>query len=213
MPDRRTAILRAAARTLSRRGVRALRVEEVAAEAQVSKALIYHHYTDRADLLRHTLEFINTRAGRGTGHRRNPGCPAGARQELERVLLLEFQDTPEVRENSIAWGELKASAVFDPRLRDELAGAGRLWVREVADLLGRASPGPPDLALVASAERLTSLVEGVSARWLSGILPLERARGLLREAVAVEVSHLGRQPRPAPLGDMSRQSVAAYTLR
>lgn len=212
MPERRTAILRAAASTLSRRGARALRVEEVAAEAQVSKALIYHHYADRADLLRHTLEFINTRAGRGTGQRPDPGRPAGARQELERVLLLEFQNKDEVRENSIAWGELKASAVFDPRLRDDLARAGRRWVREVADLLGRVNPGPPEPALLASAERLTSLVEGVSARWLSGILPLERARGLLRDAVAVELGHLDRQLRRAPLAGLPRQTVAEYTL-
>ncbi|WP_329612369.1 TetR/AcrR family transcriptional regulator [Streptomyces brevispora] len=212
MPDRRTAILRAAARTVSHRGVRGLRVEEVAAEAHVSKALIYHHYGDRAGLLRHTLDFINDRAGRYTGQHSGPDRPAGARQALERSLLLEFQDVAEVRENSIAWGELRASAVFDPRLRDDLARAGRLWVREVADILGRVRPGWPDPALVASAERLTALVEGLSTRWLSGMLPTERARGMLREGVAVEVEHLDRPPRREPLGAMPRRPVAAYTF-
>ena len=32
------------------------------------------------------------------------------RAELELLLLREIQDEPEVRENSVAWGELQASA-------------------------------------------------------------------------------------------------------
>ncbi|WP_425558559.1 helix-turn-helix domain-containing protein, partial [Kitasatospora albolonga] len=41
--DRRTEILRAATRVISRRGVRGLRVAELATEAGVSAALIYYH--------------------------------------------------------------------------------------------------------------------------------------------------------------------------
>jgi AcrR family transcriptional regulator len=169
-------------------------VEELAAEARVSKALIYYYFEDRAGLLRRTLEFISDRAERYTGGRSGPARPSAPRQELERSFLLEFQEMPEVRENSTAWGELRASAVFDPQLRDELARAGLIWVREVADVLGRTRTGAPDHALVASAERLTALLEGLSTRWLSGILPLGHARELMREAIAVEVEQLGRHP-------------------
>ncbi|GAA5020564.1 hypothetical protein GCM10025734_74910 [Kitasatospora paranensis] len=104
MADRRTAIMEAAARVIARRGVRGLRVEELAAEAGVSTALIYYHFKDRAGILRATLEFINDRAARYTTERGDDAPPLDARGELEQTLLLEFQDTPDVRENSTAWG-------------------------------------------------------------------------------------------------------------
>ncbi|MYS06337.1 TetR family transcriptional regulator, partial [Streptomyces sp. SID6041] len=108
--DRRTAILEGAARVIARRGVRGLRVEELAVEAGVSTALIYYHFKDRAGILRHTLEFISDRADRYTAADEDAAEAFDPRRELERSLLLEFQDLPEVRENSTAWGELRASA-------------------------------------------------------------------------------------------------------
>ncbi|MEV7315006.1 TetR/AcrR family transcriptional regulator [Streptomyces microflavus] len=195
MSDRRTAILEAAATVIARRGVRGLRVEELAEEAGVSKALIYYHFEDRTGLLRRTLAFVNNRAERYTAEQVAAGqpaaeTPAGPLRRLEQALLLELQDLPHVRENSTAWGELRASAVFDPELRGELALASVIWVREVADQLGEARPTAPESALTASAERLTALLEGLSARWLSGILPLTDARTRMREAIGVEVAHL-----------------------
>ncbi|MEW2190909.1 TetR/AcrR family transcriptional regulator [Streptomyces microflavus] len=197
MSDRRTAILEAAATVIARRGVRGLRVEELAAEAGVSKALIYYHFEDRTGLLRRTLAFVNNRAERYTAEQAAAGqpaaeAPAGPLRRLEQALLLELQDLPHVRENSTAWGELRASAVFDPELRGELALASVIWVREVADQLGEVRPTAPESALTASAERLTALLEGLSARWLSGILPLTDARTRMREAIGVEVAHLTR---------------------
>ncbi|GAA2751278.1 TetR/AcrR family transcriptional regulator [Kitasatospora cinereorecta] len=187
MSDRRTEILKAATRVIVRRGVRGLRVEELAVEAGVSTSLIYYHFGDRAGVLRRTLEFINDRADRYTAERLPDGDPDDARGDLEQVLLLELQDLAEVRENSTAWGELRASAVFDPELREELARATHTWVHEIAELLGRADPAGTAPAHAAAAERLTALLEGLSVRWLSGSLPLEHARRLLREAIAVEL--------------------------
>ncbi|MFD7123238.1 MULTISPECIES: TetR/AcrR family transcriptional regulator [Streptomyces] len=228
MSDRRTAILEAAATVIARRGVRGLRVEELAVEAAVSKALIYYYFEDRTGLLRRTLAFVNNRAERYTaeqsaadpdavtdpeavtdpGALADPGTTTGAApttgplRRLEQALLLELQDLPHVRENSTAWGELRASAVFDPELRGELALASVIWVREVADLLGEVRPTAPESALTASAERLTALLEGLSARWLSGILPLTDARTRMREAIGVEVAHLAGDVAYLPADDM-----------
>ncbi|MGK4585384.1 TetR/AcrR family transcriptional regulator [Kitasatospora sp. HPMI-4] len=190
MPDRRTGILKAATRVIARRGVRGLRVGELAAEAGVSTSLIYYHFTDRAGILRQTLEFISDRADRYTAE----GQPVSSRAvdpraDLEQVLLLEFQDTAEVRENSTAWGELRATAVFEPELRQELARATHTWVHDVAELLARADPTGTAPAHAAAAERLTALVEGLSVRWLSGSLPGEHARHLLRGAIEAELEH------------------------
>ncbi|MFB0627327.1 TetR/AcrR family transcriptional regulator [Streptomyces sp. AB3(2024)] len=196
MTDRRTAILEAAARLIARRGVRGLRVDELSAEAGVSTALVYYHFKDRAGILRHTLEFINHRAERYTGSLDDPAAsPSDPRKALEQSLLLEFQDMAAVRENSIAWGELRASAIFEPELREDLAKAGLSWVQEVAFLLACAQPMTPAPALTASAERLTALLEGLSMRWLSGVLHVTHARELMLEAVEVELGHLRRLDR------------------
>jgi AcrR family transcriptional regulator len=187
MSDRRTEILRAATRVISRSGVRGLRVAELAAEAGVSTSLIYYHFVDRAGILRQTLEFISERADRYTAERPPGDGPVDPRTDLEQALLLELQDTVEVRENSTAWGELRACAVFDPDLREELARATHAWVHETAELLARARPAGTAPAHAAAAERLTALLEGLSVRWLSGSLPLDHARRLLRDAITAEL--------------------------
>ncbi|MFI5527750.1 TetR/AcrR family transcriptional regulator [Kitasatospora sp. NPDC051853] len=192
MSDRRTEILRAATRVISRRGVRGLRVAELATEAGVSAALIYYHFTDRAGILRETLEFIGERADRYTAEQ-DPELAGDPRAELAQVLLLELQDTVEVRENSTAWGELRASAVFDQDLREDLARATHTWVHEIAYLLGRADPAGTAPAHASSAERLTALLEGLSVRWLSGSIPLEHARMLLAEAIEAELPPFGQE--------------------
>ncbi|MEU8922531.1 TetR/AcrR family transcriptional regulator [Kitasatospora sp. NPDC048545] len=191
MASRKTSILEAAARVIARRGVRGLRVEELAAEAGVSTALIYYHFKDRTGILRQTLEFINDRAERYTTDRAPDAPPLTPREELEQTLLLELQDTVEVRENSTAWGELRASAVFDETLREDLARATRTWVQEIAELLGDLRPMASAVALAGAAERLTALLEGLSMRWLSGSLPLAHARTLLADAIDAEVVRLG----------------------
>ncbi|MFD4375632.1 TetR/AcrR family transcriptional regulator [Streptomyces sp. NPDC058486] len=193
MKDRKTAILGAAARSMARHGVRGLRVEEVAAGAGVSTALVYYHFGDRTGLLRHTLAFVGERAERYT----RPGVPAprlpqDALRELEGRLAREFQDVPEVRENSTAWAELRAGAVFEPELREELARAGRDRVGEIAGLLALIDAAAPDRARVAAAERLAVLLEGLSTRWLTGLLPAGHAAELMRGAVAAEVQGLRR---------------------
>ncbi|MFH9726495.1 TetR/AcrR family transcriptional regulator [Streptomyces sp. NPDC017254] len=190
MASRSTQILEAAARVIARRGVRGLRVEELAEEAGVSTGLIYYHFKDRTGVLRHTLEFINGRAERYTAAREEGAEPLSPREELDQVLVLELQDTPEVRENSTAWGELRASAVFDPVLREDLARATLTWVQELAGLLGQVQPLAPVVGLAASAERLTALLEGLSMRWLSGGLAIDHARALMSEAVEVELARL-----------------------
>ncbi|MFF3955159.1 TetR/AcrR family transcriptional regulator [Streptomyces sp. NPDC001890] len=192
MASRSTQILEAAARVIARRGVRGLRVEELAAEAGVSTALIYYHFKDRTGILRQTLEFISDRAERYTAQRDPDAEPLSPREELDQTLLLELQDTTEVRENSSAWGELRASAVFDEALREELARATLVWVQDVAGLLGRVQPMAPAVALAAAAERLTALLEGLSMRWLSGTLQIAHARTLMSEAIDAEVERLSR---------------------
>ncbi|SEL05286.1 DNA-binding transcriptional regulator, AcrR family [Rhodococcus maanshanensis] len=179
--------MEAAVRVIAQDGVRGLRVEKLAAEAGVSTALIYYHFQDRAGVLRSALDHINDRAQRYSDEAFESSDP---RTQLEQMLLLEIQGTPEVRENSIAWGELRASAVFSDDLREPLRTTTEAWANDAATLIrhaqaaGQANPtvDPAD-----AGERFTALVEGLSERWLSGSMTLERARELLAGAVAVEL--------------------------
>ncbi|MFE3452252.1 TetR/AcrR family transcriptional regulator [Nonomuraea sp. NPDC059194] len=187
MSDRQQLILEAALRVIARDGVRGLRVEKLAAEAKVSTSLIYYHFENRAGLMRRTLEFVSQRAGRYTSEALERG--GDARTRIELLLSLELQDTPAVRENSSAWGELRASATFDPDLREPLQAATREWVGDLIDLIAEARAAGLVSAKVEpmdSAERLTSLVEGLSERWLSGTMSLERAQQLLAGAIDIE---------------------------
>ena len=187
MSDRRSAILDAAIKVIARRGVRGLRVEQVASEAKVAVSLLYYYFDNRNGLVRATLEHANERAAttartaeRGTG-----------RDKAESSLLAELDAGDDVRDTSVVWGEVLASAVFEPELRDQLREASGTWSRLVA---GAIEEGLRDGSIgggvdaTACAERLTALVDGLSARWLAGLMSRERARELLAEAIARELS-------------------------
>ncbi len=187
MSDRQTAILEAAVRVIAASGVRGLRVETLAAEAAISTALIYYHFGNRAGLIRRTLEYVNDRAAGYTEQALASGDP---RATIEQMLLLELQDTTTVRENSTAWGELRACAVFDEDLRSPLRDATQAWSAELEKAIKAAQDSEkadPSINSGDVAERLTALVEGLSERWLSGSITLERARQLLAGAITAEL--------------------------
>ncbi|MEV0298483.1 TetR family transcriptional regulator C-terminal domain-containing protein [Nocardia sp. NPDC050710] len=50
-----------------------------------------------------------------------------------------------------------------------------------------------DVDDAAAAERLTALVEGLSERWHSGSIPLDRARHLLVDAITIELGATTQQ--------------------
>lgn len=167
--DRKQAILDAAIAVIARRGVRGLRVEQVAAEAGVAVSLIYYYFANRNGLVQATLDHANERA-----------ATAAASSSAEAMLLAELDEG--AHDTSVVWGEVLASAVFEPALRDGIREASHTWTDLVARAIDGGSP-----AARASAERLTALVDGLSARWLAGVVTREHAVELLRGAIAVEL--------------------------
>lgn len=168
-----------------------MRVEEVAASAGVSPALIYHHFGDRSTLLRRALERVGERADLYTA-----AASGTARERLTSVLVDEIQDDAVVRTNSAAWSELRDTAIFEPALRQTIAVATERWVEDIADLV---RSGHDDRTIGRDVEpesggvRLTALVEGFSARWLTGLLSTKEARAHLEAAIAAV---LGPEPGP-----------------
>jgi AcrR family transcriptional regulator len=188
MKDRRFDILEASCRVVARRGVRGLRVDDVARNAGVSVALIYYHFQNREGLLRRVLEHANDRAGAYT----QSGLPASGapREQIEQILLREIQDDPVVAENVAVWSEINATAVFEPTLRDAVRAGTDRWQRSIEHLIVRAqADGSVSDAVdpVAAAARLTALTDGLSTRWLSGVLSAADARTLLAGAIGLEL--------------------------
>lgn len=197
MTDRRTSILNAAIHVVAQHGVRALRVEAVAAEAGVAVSLLYYHFGSRAGLVRATLQHANDRAIEAmrvpTAHGRN------GRELVDATLLSELDDDARTRETAVVWGEVVASAVFDPEIREALRTASTAWAALVARTIeiGR-EDGSIDLRIDAdaTAQRLTATVEGLSARWLAGLLERERACELLAQTIEACLSVPAAVPTP-----------------
>jgi AcrR family transcriptional regulator len=179
--DAREAIVASVARLIARKGVRGLRVEEVAADADVSPALLYYHYGSRSGLIRAALERASQKVaeepialddGEGNGYHR-----------VERSLLSEFAEDETVRDNAAVWSEVNASAVFDDSLRGDLEAANEAWrgALEECILVGIADGSiRSDIEPSAVAEVLASLVDGLCGRWLAGSLAPAEARRLVR---------------------------------
>ncbi|WP_067573077.1 TetR/AcrR family transcriptional regulator [Nocardia acidivorans] len=202
-PKRREAILRAAATAIAERGVRGLRVSDVAEVAGVSPGLLYYHFKDRDGLLAAALAYINDRA-RSYRTATDPGD--SARERLIRQVLDEIQDRPEVRENSLAWNELRACAVYEQTLRAPLTRTSLRWTAEIADAI-RLAQALGEIADTLDPDHLggiaTALTEGLSSRWLSGEISTEQARTQLRTALEALL------PQPISQG-RGRRSAATH---
>lgn len=134
--SKRDAILEASARAIAERGVRGLRVSDVAEYAGVSTSLLYYHFTDRDGLLCAALFYVNDRAIASRMRADVPG--ATERDRVLNQLLVEFGDEPDIVENARAWHELRASAIYEEALRAPMIEATRLWHADIAAGVRRA---------------------------------------------------------------------------
>jgi AcrR family transcriptional regulator len=186
--DRRTRILDSACAAIALRGVRGLRVEEVAAGADVSVTLLYYYFGSRQGLVQATLRHANSRAPSGHPLDLSTGNSYDA---VRGALVREISDDEATRENSSVWGEVMAAAVFEPDLRMDVHAAVGEWTRHVAEAIdaGRRDGSiREDVDPAEAAQHLTALVDGLSNRWLAGGLSTNEARTILERAVERELA-------------------------
>jgi AcrR family transcriptional regulator len=210
-PDKREAILEACIAAIASRGVRGLRVNTVAADAGVSTGLLYYHFTDRDGLLAAAFDHVNNRQ---RVYRSMSDVPGDSpRTRLDRHVVDEFQDRPEVVEMSAAWHELRASAVYEGRLRPALARAARAFSTDIAgEIRAAQASGEVDDAVDADrvALALTIFMDGLDGRWLCDELSTDEVRDLLRFTLEVYL----REPQgqheacAAPTGGESSEGGA-----
>jgi AcrR family transcriptional regulator len=185
--DRPPEILEAACRAIAKVGLSGLYIRHVAAEAGVSRALVSYYFPTRAELLSATLGYAEERAIAEIDSRNPQGSGP---ERILRMLLLEIDDAPAVRDNWVIWSELTEAAIFDPSYLPAL----RHWTdRWNEALTGQISDGkregsiPDSVPAKDAAVRLTALVDGLGLRWLLGNLSAARAHDLIRSAVATEL--------------------------
>ncbi len=133
--DKRGRILRAARSVCERWGFDAARMEEIAAEAQVSKGTLYRFFSSKEDLLLATLLDSDADAERFAGV--GPTGPAGTRLErlLEGYLAVLPHVSRQMLGNLQAWGVVARDQALQRRFYKALKRVYAERSRELAEAL------------------------------------------------------------------------------
>ena len=192
-------ILQAACRVIGREGAHGLRMEAVAREAGVSKALVHYYFTTRRELLHSAFLYSEDRANARV-EAELALLETGA-ERLERYLVLDLDEDPVFRENRALWSEAWSLMRLDERLRPEVERLYRAWSERLIELIeeGRGDGSvPAGVDAERLAGRLAAVVDGLESQLLLGIVTAPVAAETVREAVDGE---LGRSTATANLGD------------
>lgn len=200
-------ILNAACNRIASDGINGVRLADVAADADVSVALIHYHLESRDGLLVEALRY----AYRGVQGRLEVWERSHARSRIsERLVAMVDYYLPVPGESDAnewrLWVDLYAEALRDPELnavaQDLNQGYHDSWVEALSNGVRSGEFGECDVERVA--DRILALMDGLYLRVLLAdeAMSLERARHetlvALAEALALPVERL-TGPRPASL--------------
>jgi AcrR family transcriptional regulator len=182
-------ILEAACRVIGRDSAHGLRMEAVAREAGVSKALVHYYFATRRELIRGAFLYSEDRA--------NARCEAelarlqtGAHR-LERLLALDLDDEPVFSENRALWGAAWSVMRYDEQLRPEIERQYRTWIAWIMRLVeeGRADGSiPASVDSEGVVERLSAIVDGLESQMLLGLVSSTEAAGIVRSCLDLELA-------------------------
>lgn len=157
-PERRRALVAAATRAFAKDGFAATSLEDVAAEAGVSKVLIYRHFDTKAELYQAALDEVANQLVQATGapDKLSPNSLAGlakvARDNPDgfRLFFRHSGREPEFREHA-DWLRAAMAKTAEPYLRQVVKDEARLrWASAVVpavvieSLLAWLDSGAPD---------------------------------------------------------------------
>jgi AcrR family transcriptional regulator len=189
LTDRVVAILQAACRVIVREGAHGLRMNSVAEEAGVSKALVHYYFSTRRELLRSAFAYSESRLDDLVDDA-IAGLPTGL-ERLERALLVSFElDTP-ISEQRALWNEVWSSLRFDDELRPLVERWYRTWLERIARLLEEAKAdgsAPTELDARAAGARLAAAADGVDSMLYLGLLDRSSARDVLLGSLRRELA-------------------------
>lgn len=202
--DARERVLGAALELIARDGFDGVRMADIAERAQVSRALVHYHFSNRAELLTqalaHSLSAAEARLERAAADARRSTPPQRLADLIDFALPVSRADIVELR----LWSELEFRAAGSPELARALsdlnARVGQPLADAVADGLAQGDfhrGEPHEVAVVAQA-----LLAGLSVRLSTHDpqLTLAQARQLAGRHLALAVGYPGELPfQPLPL--------------
>lgn len=186
--ERRRQITDALLRIASTRGLQAVTMREVAAEAGVSLRLVQYYATDKRTLLLGGMAELAARLDRRVKARAAArGGPLTARGVLEVVLGAVLPDDEQGRLDSLAWTAFHAAGLTDPALRAaEVVRSGLQHPNALEDwLVARMTRAqaegefPADLDPRTEVAALLALANGLTAAVLAGQRGIEDAATIL----------------------------------
>jgi AcrR family transcriptional regulator len=188
--DRVADILEATCRVIARDGWHGLRMDAVAREAGVSKALVHYYFVTRDALLRAAFAHSEDRANARV--EAEVALAASPDEKLERFLLLDFEPEAVFSENRVLWSEVWAGMRLDETLRPDVEERYSAWLDRLRELVGEAAEdgSPAGGSQEDVAFRLAAVIDGVDSLLLIGLVSAEKARALVRESVANELGAL-----------------------
>lgn len=189
--ERVAEILEAACRVIGRDGAHGLRMEAVAREAGVSRALVHYYFATRRELIRGAFLYSDDRAN-ARSEAELATLETGA-ERLERLLVLDLDDEATFSENRALWGAAWSLMRHDEELRPEVDRQYRAWNAWIAALVeqGRADGSIPwDVDSPGVVERLSAVVDGLESQLLLGLVSSSRATRIVHESIDLE---LGRR--------------------
>jgi AcrR family transcriptional regulator len=186
--ERRARILEAACRVIVRDGAHGLRMASVAAEADVSKALVHYYFETRQELLRNAFTFSEQRWQQALDAELESADTGAAR--VERMLLATIETGPPFSEQRALGNEVWSSLRTDEELRPVVEGSYRAWLARIVGSIeeGRADGSiPARVDATAAGWRLAAAGDGLDSLLYLGLVDRDEAARLMRGAVALEL--------------------------
>jgi AcrR family transcriptional regulator len=186
-PDRVVEILDAACRVIARDGWTGLRMDAVAREAGISKALVHYYFSTRKSLLRaafgHSENLANARIEAEIGALDDPA------ERLEQFLLLVLADDAVYAENRALWSEVWSGMRLDGEIRPDVELRYSVWIDRLQQLIVEqwGLEEPDAEATRRAAWRLAAALDGIEGLMLLGLVDRATAESLLRESIALEL--------------------------
>jgi AcrR family transcriptional regulator len=190
--DRRTQILDCAAAVIARDGVDGLRMAAVAAEAEVSSALLHYYFSTREELVRLAFERFDELLTQRSADELAAIADPVAR--VRHVLQDELSEDPQVMQNWVLWLELEHYAAFHADARAMLADRSARWIGAVSRLVADAQAAgrvSDEIDAGSAGLRLTCVVDGLCAYAHAGVIAWAQAR-LEVDAAMRDILRLGR---------------------
>jgi AcrR family transcriptional regulator len=181
-------ILEAACRVIGRDSAHGLRMEAVAREAGVSKALVHYYFATRRELIRGAFLYSEDRSN--TRCKAELARLATGAERLERLLVLDLDDEPVFRENRTLWGAAWSVMRHDEELRPEVERLYRAWIAWIAALVeeGREDGSiQPDVDAAGLVQRLSAVVDGLESQLLLGLVTSASAAAIVRDCLELEL--------------------------